>query len=193
MTMPATTSDLSLLIISHGSSVEPDSYEPVLACAERLRGRSEFAEVAVGFHKQSPTLDDGLTSLRGRQVAIVPYLASAGFFAARYIPQKLGIQAGFNEIVRCGDRRLVYTEPLGTHRRIVDLIQRVANHTLQQQMPDGSELRETALVVVGHGTPRHPASGESVHKCVKMIEKMGDMRCVLPAFVDEADPVCLPT
>lgn len=186
MTDAAVNAETSLLIISHGSSVEPDGYEPVFACARRLARRSEFARVAVGFHKQEPTLRQGWQGLDTARVVVVPYLASAGYFAARYLPGQLGLEeGGFDEVVELDGRRVIYTEPVGTHRRMWELTGRVAGDIVDHRMPDDVDIGQVTLVVVGHGTPRHGASGKSVRDCVATLEEQRKFADVLEAFVDE--------
>jgi len=50
----------ALLIVGHGSTVNPDSSGPTLAHAAEIRRRKVFADVACAFWKEEPSLRDAL-------------------------------------------------------------------------------------------------------------------------------------
>ncbi|HAF25037.1 MAG TPA: cobalamin biosynthesis protein CbiX, partial [Blastocatellia bacterium] len=53
-------SDSALLIVGHGSTVNPDSSAPTLAHAVEIRRRKVFAAVECAFWKEEPSLRDAL-------------------------------------------------------------------------------------------------------------------------------------
>ena len=50
----------ALLIVAHGSTVNPDSSAPTLAHAAEIRRRKIFADVGYAFWKEEPSLRDAL-------------------------------------------------------------------------------------------------------------------------------------
>jgi len=70
-------SDFSaLLIVAHGSTVNPDSSAPTLAHAAEIRRRKIFADVGCGFWKEEPSLRDALFLFDAeliREVCVVLY------------------------------------------------------------------------------------------------------------------------
>jgi len=50
--------DTGLLIVAHGSTVNPDSSAPTLAHAAEIRRRKVFADVESAFWKEEPSLRD---------------------------------------------------------------------------------------------------------------------------------------
>ena len=50
----------ALLIVAHGSTVNPDSSAPTLAHAAAIRRRKVFADVECAFWKEEPSLRDAL-------------------------------------------------------------------------------------------------------------------------------------
>ena len=56
MTIDSTNS--ALLIVAHGSTVNPDSSAPTLAHAAEIRRRKIFADVECAFWKEEPSLRD---------------------------------------------------------------------------------------------------------------------------------------
>ncbi len=173
-----------LLVVSHGSSVDPESYRPLVALVDQMRRSGLVDGAQVGFLKQSPTLAQGWEKIRGSSVVVLPYLASAGFFAQRILPEKLGFpHVEFDVPFEFQGRTVVYTRPIGTHGAVIDVVEQAA-----LEIADGAtgpEADQTTLVVVGHGTPRHRASGQSVRECVAELQRRGRFAHVLDAFVDE--------
>ena len=71
----------SLLIVAHGSTVNPDSSAPTLAHAAEIRRRKIFAEVECAFWKEEPSLRDALFLFNPesiREVCVVPNFVSEG-------------------------------------------------------------------------------------------------------------------
>ena len=54
------SSDSALLIVGHGSTVNPDSSGPTLAHAAEIRHRKVFADVGCAFWKEEPSLGDAI-------------------------------------------------------------------------------------------------------------------------------------
>ena len=52
--------DNALLIVAHGSTMNPDSSAPTLATATEIRRRKIFAHVESAFWKEEPSLRDTL-------------------------------------------------------------------------------------------------------------------------------------
>jgi len=64
-----------LLIVAHGSTVNPDSSAPTLAHAAEIRRRKVFADVGCAFWKEEPSLRDAIFSFdleTIRAVYVVP-------------------------------------------------------------------------------------------------------------------------
>jgi sirohydrochlorin cobaltochelatase len=82
--------DAALLIVGHGSTVNPDSSAPTLAHAVEIRRRNIFAEVSCAFWKEEPSLRDALSIFpEAREVFVVPNFISEGYFTQTVIPREL--------------------------------------------------------------------------------------------------------
>src|SRR5205823_8262657 len=82
----------ALLIVGHGSTVNPDSSAPSLAHAAEIRRRNLFADVAYAFWKEEPSLRDALFLFQEpkiREVYVVPNFISEGYFTEIVIPREL--------------------------------------------------------------------------------------------------------
>src|SRR5213594_745338 len=82
----------ALLIVAHGSTVNPDSSAPTLAHAAEIRRRNVFADVECAFWKEEPSLRDALFLFDPesiRDVYVVPNFSSEGYFTQRVGPREL--------------------------------------------------------------------------------------------------------
>src|SRR6266568_9008033 len=82
----------ALLIVAHGSTVNPDSSAPTLAHAAEIRRRKIFTDVGCAFWKEEPSLRDALFLFDPesiRQVYVVPNFISEGYFTQTVVPREL--------------------------------------------------------------------------------------------------------
>jgi len=114
-------SNAALLIVAHGSTVNPDSSAPTLARAAEIRRRKVFADVECAFWKEEPSLRDAIFLFDPdfiREVYVVPNFISEGYFTQTVVPRELDlngrrtIERSNLEILRAGrepssDDRLV--------------------------------------------------------------------------------------
>ena len=103
----------ALLIVGHGSTVNPDSSTPTWAHAEEIRSRKIFSGVGCAFWKEEPSLRDARFLFDPdtiSEVYVVPNFISEGYFTQTVIPRELelagaghtaGERAGV-EILRTG-------------------------------------------------------------------------------------------
>src|SRR5438874_9545023 len=85
----------ALLIVAHGSTVNPDSSAPTLAHAANIRRRKIFADVQCAFWKEEPSLRDALVLFDvdlAREVYVVPNFISQGYFTQTVIPRELELR-----------------------------------------------------------------------------------------------------
>ncbi len=84
-------SSSALLIVAHGSTVNPDSSTPTLAHAWEIRRRKVFVDVECAFWKEEPSLRDALflfDPAEVREVYVVPNFISEGYFTQTVIPRE---------------------------------------------------------------------------------------------------------
>src|SRR5207248_7180315 len=137
----------ALLIVGHGSTVNPDSSAPTLAHAAEIRRRKIFAEVACAFWKEEPSLRDALFLFDPkpiREVYVVPNFISEGYFTQTVIPRELELNGRITK--RSSGQIWKYCEPVGNHPSITDLLLRRA----QEISPE--DPAKTSLLIVAHGT-----------------------------------------
>lgn len=161
----------TLLILGHGSHLNPGSSAPIHTHADTLRSQGEFDEVRTAFWKEEPSFREVLRTVEG-DVYAVPFFMAEGYFVDQVIPREL----------RLPHDRVEYTEPVGTHPSMTDVIVDRATSIYEGE----AELNgEVGLAVVGHGTDRNPKSAESALEHVGRIRERGGFAEVKALFMDE--------
>lgn len=167
----------ALVLIGHGSTLNPDSSAPTLEHARTIREKGVFAEVICGFWKEQPSVAEVLTGVESRDVYVVPNFISEGYFTRTVIPRELGIDGPLT--LRDG-QTIRYCEPVGSHPRMTEVIL----HRAQETAPNVSPA-ETTLLIVGHGTSLNDNSARAAKDQVERIRSMGLYAQVEAAYMEE--------
>ena len=168
-----------LLLVAHGSSTDAETGEPARHQARVIADLGVFDEVRAAFWKEEPALRDGLTVVKSDEVFVVPFFISSGYYTEELVPREMEIKKGIN---RRGDRRIFYTEPVGTHPRMTDVLLHQAETELSKS---GVDPAGVSLFIVGHGTEMNKNSSAAVHQQVAGIRQLGKFAEVQPAFMEE--------
>src|SRR3954470_11393179 len=134
----------ALIIVGHGSTVNPDSSAPTFDHAAEIARRGIFGEVYCAFWKEEPSLRQVLHMVDADEIYIVPNFISEGYFTKTVIPRELELDGPITE--REG-RTIKYCEPVGNHELMTDLLIGRAEEVGAAVRPDA-----TTLFIVGHGT-----------------------------------------
>jgi len=174
-------SNSALLIVGHGSTVNPDSSAPSLAQAAAIRERGIFAEVACAFWKEEPSLRDALLLFEDPEIGevyVVPNFISEGYFTQTVIPRELELQDRLT--TRPDGQVWKYCEPVGNHPGVTELLLRRA----REVAPNIGEA-ETSLLIVGHGTALNDNSAIAAKREVEKIAALGRYASVQNAYMEE--------
>lgn len=163
-----------LILLGHGSHLNPDSSVPVYAHARRIRRRGLFDAVHVGFWKEEPSLARCLDGCDADDVTVVPLFISGGYFTEEVIPREMGL-AG--TITRRGSTTIRYARPVGDHPLLAGII--------LERAEELNASGEEALVVLGHGTPRNPNSEKNVYRHADRVRQAGRFPEVTTLFLDQ--------
>ena len=180
-TFSAVHSSSALLIVGHGSTVNPDSSAPTLAHAADIRGREIFADVACCFWKEEPSLRDALFLFDPeliREVYVVPNFISEGYFTQTVIPRELELTGRTTK--RRNGQIWKYCEPVGNHPGIRDLLLKRA-----REVAPGISESETSLLIVGHGTDLNENSAVAAKRQVERIRAVSRYAAVLNVYMEE--------
>lgn len=170
--------DSALIIVGHGSTVNPDSSAPTFDHAEEIIRRGAFGEVHCAFWKEEPSLRQVLHMVDREDVYIVPNFISEGYFTRTVIPRELGLEGS---LTMSSGRVLKYCEPVGNHERMCELLLKRA-----AEVAPGIPPSECSLLVVGHGTNLNDNSAFAAKREVDRIRSLGLYGEVFNTYMEEA-------
>jgi sirohydrochlorin cobaltochelatase len=170
--------DSALILIGHGSTLNPDSSAPTLDHAETIRRRGLFGEVACCFWKEEPSMREIFHLVESDDIYVVPTFISEGYFTRTVIPRELELEG---RITHRGARTIKYCEPVGNHPSMTDVLLHRAAQTAPDLPPE-----ETTLFIVGHGTALNDNSAKAAKDQVRRISELGIYGEVLAAYMEEA-------
>jgi sirohydrochlorin cobaltochelatase len=174
-------SNAALLIVAHGSTVNPDSSAPTLAHAAEIRRRQVFADVGCAFWKEEPSLRDAIFLFDPesiRQVYVVPNFISEGYFTQTVVPRELELNSRTTK--RPNGQIWKYCEPVGNHPIMTELLLRRARK-IAPDIPEG----DTTLLIVAHGTDLNENSAVAAKREAEKIRALGKYAAVLNVYMAE--------
>ncbi len=174
-------SDSALLIVGHGSTVNPDSSAPTLAHAAEIRRRKVFVEVGCAFWKEEPSLRDVFFSFDPeiiREVYVVPNFISEGYFTQTVVPRELELDGRITK--RSNGQIWKYCDPVGNHPMMTDLLLQRARQVARDVDP-----RKTSLLIVAHGTDLNENSAAAAKREAEKIRSLGKYAAVLNVYMEE--------
>src|SRR6266511_68279 len=166
---------IALLIVAHGSTVNPDSSAPTLAHAAEIRRREIFAEVGCAFWKEEPSLRDAL-------FLFDPESISEGYFTQTVIPRELELNGRTTK--RQSGQTWKYCQPVGNHPAMTKLLLKRA-----REVAPGVDPAETSLLIVAHGTDLNENSAVAAKREAEKIRALGKFADVLNVYMEEPPPV----
>ncbi|GAB3417290.1 CbiX/SirB N-terminal domain-containing protein [Haloparvum alkalitolerans] len=187
----------ALVIVAHGSHLNPDSSTPTYRHADTIRATGAFDEVRTGFWKEEPHLREVLRTTEADEVYVVPLFVSEGYFTEQVIPRELrlsgwdveqwgsdGLSADQATLTAADTGQTVhYCGPVGTHEAMTDVLVRRAETVTGD--PDVGE--GFGFAVVGHGTERNENSAKAIEYHADRIRELDRFDEVRALYMDE-DP-----
>ncbi len=167
----------ALIIVGHGSTVNPDSGTPTHEHAEGIRRRGTFGEVHCCFWKEEPSMREVLHMVDRDDIYVVPNFISEGYFTKKIIPREMNLSG---PVTAFGGRMVKYCDPVGSHPRMTEVLIHRAQQTAPAVPPE-----ETSLLIIGHGTGLNENSAVAVKKQVRRITERQVYAEVVAAFMEE--------
>src|SRR5213082_3847466 len=171
----------ALLIVAHGSTVNPDSSAPTLAHAAEIRRRKIFADVECAFWKEEPSLRDAVFLFEPesiREVYVVPNFISEGYFTQTVIPRELELNGPTTK--RPSGQTWRYCQPVGNHPAVTELLLKRAH-----DVAPGVDPVEASLLIVAHGTDLNENSAVAAKREAEKIRALGKFAEVLNVYMEE--------
>src|SRR2546423_9996224 len=137
----AEKSKSALLIVGHGSTVNPDSSAPTWVHAREIQRRNVFADVQCAFWKEEPSLRDArffFADETVREVFVVPNFISEGYFTQTVIPRELELDGPVT--TRANGQIWNYCEPVGNNPLVTEVLLARAH-----EIPPNAEPTEPSL------------------------------------------------
>lgn len=169
----------ALVIVGHGSTVNPDSSAPTHRHADVIRSRGLFNEVVCCFWKEEPSMREVYEMVESDVVYVVPNFISEGYFCQEVLPRELRVSGPES---RVGNKLVRYCDPVGIHPNMTRLLLQRAD-----EVAPGVPRGETSLVIVGHGTNLNDNSTKAIKTQVQLIQDGGyGFAEVVDAYMEEA-------
>jgi sirohydrochlorin cobaltochelatase len=169
--------DSALVLVGHGSTLNPDSSAPTHAHARSLRMRGFFREVLSCFWKEEPSMREVWRMIESKTIYVVPVFISEGYFTQTVIPRELELEGRLT--FRDG-KKIYYCDPVGSHPRMTDVLL----HRAREVAP-GVSPEVTSLFIVGHGTDLNDNSAKAAKQQAAQIRAMGEYGQVVSAYMEE--------
>ncbi len=172
----------ALVLAAHGSHLNADSAAPCYAAADAIRARGLFAEVQETFWKQEPAFRHVRDMLTSKEIFVVPFFISGGYFTETVLPRELGVTPPYSRI---GDKMIRYCQPVGTHDAMTRVVLHRAETVVTQGCRQAPRTDELTLFIAGHGTDRNENSAESIRRQVELIRAMNRYAGAHAVFLDQ--------
>jgi sirohydrochlorin cobaltochelatase len=169
-------SHAALVVCAHGINGDPGA---AVAHARTISRLKLFAEARACCLSGRPQIADVLAELTESHIYLVPNLMSEGYTNNVTLPRLLGLEI-------TAKNRLTLCRPVGTNPRLATLIVRRA---VAGCLTNGWEPRETALLLVAHGTRRVLASSLTARRHAAAITETGTFASADAAFLEEPPSV----
>jgi sirohydrochlorin cobaltochelatase len=180
--MMAETNKSALLIVGHGSTVNPDSSMPTWRHAREIQRRKVFADVRCAFWKEEPSLRDArffFADEMVREVFVVPNFISEGYFTQTVIPREPELDGPIT--TRANGQIWIYCEPVGNNPLVTELLLARAH-----EIAPKAEASETALLIVAHGTELNDNSAIAAKREAERIRARGEFATIGNAYMEES-------
>jgi sirohydrochlorin cobaltochelatase len=142
--------------------------------AGRIAARRLFAEVHACALKGAPGLKEVAATVRAPEVVFTPLLMAEGYTQQAMLRKLDG--------ATLRPRRVRVCRPVGVHPRLADMIAVRARALCATR---AWRPADTALLIVGHGTERHPDSGATARRHAARIAAQDVFAEVAVGFLDE--------
>lgn len=172
-------SHAALILVGHGSTLNPDSSAPTHLHADTIRAKGLFREVVCCFWKEEPSMREVYESVDSEVIYIVPNFISEGYFCQQVLPRELRLDGS---VTHRDGKTIYYCDPVGIHPNMTRLLLQRAD-----EVAAGVPRDETSLIIVGHGTNLNDNSTKAIQDQVRFIREGGyGFAEVVDAYMEEA-------
>ena len=138
---------VGLILIGHGSKL-PHNRENIEKLAETLRERSKFKIIDIAFMiRDTPSIAEAVDALAKRgvlKIVLVPAFLASGVHTTQDIPELIGMKEKESQLKKRGID-LFYGEPLGSDKRIAEILEEKALKALGQEIKQDSDIMDASI------------------------------------------------
>jgi sirohydrochlorin ferrochelatase len=146
--------------------------------ARRMRHAAGFDEVAVGYIRIAPSIEDAARGLSSPRVLVYPLFMSDGYYVRQAIPERLGLRAGRDN----WGHKVQIAEPLGVSPELPALLDAALRSAAGAH---GLDAPRTHVLLVAHGSTKSPHSADVARSIARKVEDGGRFASVSPALLEE--------
>lgn len=158
-----------VLILGHGSSYRYN--ERIMELQQKRLQEMGFQDVYIGYNKMSdPSIEESLSQMVKAgidEVIAIPFFIASGLHMVRDIPPKLGLEKDEKDkkvVIDGKEVMMHFGEPFG--------MDPVLTKILKENIEDLREGKNTAAIVIGHGS-KLPYNKEVIMENAKRLSEMG--------------------
>jgi sirohydrochlorin ferrochelatase len=168
-----------LIIAAHGDCGGKGGNVLTQELAHRMRQTGRFAEVAVGFMRGQPSIEEAAARIASDTIRIYPLFLGNGYYVSEAIPRRLAIADGVDAL----GHHIIFEEPLGLNAHLPGLL---ASAAAAAAIRRGIPPSVANLLLVAHGSERAPNSAETARQIMRGIIHAGSFSSVDVSFLEEA-------
>jgi sirohydrochlorin cobaltochelatase len=165
----------SLVLAAHGSRCGGVA-SALRLIASRFEQGDLFQQVLTSFHQGLPAFGQVPELVSGNAVVVVPVFLAEGYYSKKVLPRELLRASRFRPI------DIWLTPVVGCDSRLGQALLKRVRRLVPRL---GWNPERTAVVVLGHGTPRSATSSRTTHEVTAFLRSEGPCKTVHAAFLDE--------
>ena len=120
----------ALVLLGHGTDLNKSSGGVIYLNADRIKRRTLYDLVEVGFLDQDPEIGDVVENIEAENIVLIPVFIAEGWHTRETIPEDLGLTGEVTiKLTPSGHKTIFYGAPVGTHPSMADLIAARARET----------------------------------------------------------------
>jgi sirohydrochlorin cobaltochelatase len=167
-----------LLIVAHGDCGGPGGNVLASELAHRLRQSGRFDEVAVGYLRCSPTIEEAAARITSGRMRLYPLFMSNGYYVGEAIPKRLEIKNGLDAL----GHYVSIEQPLGLHPGLPDLLLTAAANAATGRAIDP---KSATLLLVAHGSANSQHSSAAAQAIQDRMADRNFFAAVKLSFLEE--------
>lgn len=161
----------AILLAAHGCAKNPLVNQGMYEIADQIERQLGTATVYPAFLDGRPDIRTIATCLTERQILVIPFMASQGYYTDVVFP----------EVLQRTDREVAFLPPIGMHFKLAQLVQA----RLLQLLCQLDNRSSVTVLVVGHGTRRNKNSCRTTIGLTEYLKARHTGLAIQFAFIDQ--------